>query len=381
MPAFGRMSLPPMAETRSGGIFGPFKRFPFTFAVILPSILAGLYLFLVAAPQYYSETRFMLRGQQRGAASILGEALSSAGFKAPSEDSASVRDYLLSHDAVQTLQQRMDLVSVFRRPEADPLFRLWYPTPTTERLLDYYRGQVTARIESSTGITELRVRTFRPLDSLEMSRQLLQMSEELVNQMNRRITEETVRVSRLEVQRAEQRVAEATQAITAFRQREQALDPSRSAGIAVEAIGRLEAEGTRLRAELQQLQTFARPNNPQIQNLRNRIEGIDAQVAEERRRLATAGTGVTEQIAAFERLRLEAEFAGRQLTMATAGLERAMAEAQRQQLFLLRVVEPNLAERSLYPKPLAFTAYVFVALTLVYGLVALVIAGIKEHAA
>ncbi|MBY0335581.1 MAG: capsule biosynthesis protein [Acetobacteraceae bacterium] len=378
MPAFRSMRL--SMPQPGAGVFGPIRKRPFTFAVILPTILAAIYLFLIAAPQYYSEARFVLRGQQRGSAGLLGEALQSAGFRAASEDAASVKDYLLSHDAVQALRERMDLVAIFRRPEADPLLRLWWQNPTTERLLDYYRRQVTAQIDSNSGITELRVRSFRPLDSLEVSRQLLQLSEELVNQMNRRISEDAIRIARIEVQRAEARVAEATTAITAFRQREQALDPSRSATIAVEAIGRMEAEAARLRAELQQLQTFARPNNPQIQNLRNRIEGLDNQIAEERRRLSAVGTGVTEQIAAFERLRLEAEFAGRQLTAATASLERATAEAQRQQLFLLRVVEPNLAERSLFPKPFLGTVYVFAALTLVYGLVWLVVAGVREHA-
>jgi len=44
------------------------------------------------------------------------------------------------------------------------------------------------------------------------------------------------------------------------------------------------------------------------------------------------------------------------------------------------VVEPNLAERSLYPRPLLFTLYTFGGLTLVYGMVWLLVAGVREHA-
>ncbi len=117
-----------------------------------------------------------------------------------------------------------------------------------------------------------------------------------------------------------------------------------------------------------------------MQNLQSRIAALEAQIAEERRRLAGAGTGVTEQIAAFERLRLEAEFAVRSLGQAVAVMERAQQDAQRQQVFLVRVVEPNLAERSLYPKPALTTGYVLVALTLLYCLGWLVLAGVKEHA-
>jgi capsular polysaccharide transport system permease protein len=349
--------------------------------VLLPTLLAGLYLFFVAAPQYYSETRFTVRSQAAGPASLLGGALSAAGFKAASEEAAGVRDYLLSHDAVRALRERIDLVGVFRRPEADPLLRLWAAEPTAEKLLDFYRAQVSATINPGSGITELRVRSFRPEDSLEISRHLLGLGEEMVNRMNTRLQEESLRAARAEVARAQAQAAEAQTAVTAFRQREQAVDPQRSATIAVETIGRLEGEAARARAELQQLSTFARPGNPQVQNIRNRVDGLETQIAEERRRLSAAGTGVTEQIATFERLRLEADFATRSLAVGMTTLERAQAEALRQQVFLVRIVEPNLAERSLYPKPLVTTAYVFAGLALLYGLGWLLLAGVREHAA
>lgn len=369
---------PPRAR---GGIFGPIRRHPFFFAVLLPTILAALYLFFVAAPQYVSESRYVLRGQQRSASSLLGEALNQSGFRSAGEDTAGLRDFLLSHDAVRLLRERLDLVGIFRRPEADPLSRLWQAEPQAERLLSHYRSQVKATVDHDSGITTLRVRSFRPADSLELSRALLTLGEGRVNELNARLREESLRVARAEMTRAEERAKEATATLTTFRQREQVVDPSRAAAINVETLGRLEGELTRLRTELQQAQAFARPNAPQIQLLRNRIEGAEAQLAEERRRLAAAGTGVTERLADFERLRLESEFASRALVAATAQYERALSDAGRQGLFLVRVVEPNLAERSLYPQPFLLTLYVFAGLSLVYGLAWLLLAGVREHAA
>jgi capsular polysaccharide transport system permease protein len=115
--------------------------------------------------------------------------------------------------------------------------------------------------------------------------------------------------------------------------------------------------------------------------LQNRIQALESQIAEERRRTAGTGEGgLTAPVAAFERLRLEAEFGGRALVAATASLERAILEAQRQQVFLQRIVEPNLAERHRYPKRLASVLYVFLSLSVLYGLAWLVFAGAKEHA-
>ncbi len=370
---------PPSAGQRARGIF---SRRPYTWSVLLPTVLAAIYFFGFAAAQYVSESRYIVRARTQSASSLLGEALNSAGFRAASEDATAMKEFLLSHDAVEALRRQMDLVGMFRRPEADLWARLWYPDPASERLVDYYRTRVMAVIDSSSGITTLTVRSFRAEDSLEINRALLALGEGLVNRLNRRIMEDSVENTRREVARAEQRITAATQAISEFRERERALDPTRSAVLAVETIGRLEGQLATARGELQALQNFARPNNPQVLNLQNRIQALQTQVNEERRRTSTIGTeGFTEQVAAYERLRLEAEFGGRQLTAATAGLERALADAQRQQLFLQRVVEPNLAERNRYPKRFTSVLYVFVGLSVLYGLVWLMVAGVKEHAA
>ncbi len=373
---------PPPPTSTAQRVRGFFGRRPYFWCVLLPTILAAVYFIGIAAPQYVSESRYIVRARTQSTQSLLGEALNSAGFRAASEDASAMREFLLSTDAVAQLRQQMDLVGMFRRPEADLWARFWFPEPQIERLVDYYRTMVTAYIDSTSGITTLTVRSFRADDSLAINRALLTAGEALVNRLNQRIVQDTVESARREVVRGEERVAAATTAISEFRERERALDPSRSASIAVDTIGRLEGLLATARSELQALQNFARPNNPQVQTLQNRINALQTQVAEERRRTSTVGTeGFTTQVAAYERLRLEAEFGGRQLTAATANLERAMADAQRQQLYLQRVVEPSLAERNRYPKRFTSVAYVFLGLTILYGLVWLMVAGVREHAA
>ncbi|MBX6743767.1 MAG: capsule biosynthesis protein, partial [Acetobacteraceae bacterium] len=102
---------------------------------------------------------------------------------------------------------------------------------------------------------------------------------------------------------------------------------------------------------------------------------------EERQRISTAGLGNSQQIGEFERLGMERELAQTQLASATASLERARAEAQRQQIFLLRVVEPNLAEWPRYPRASLNVLYIFICLSVGYGLAWLLVAGMREHAA
>ena len=93
---------------------------PFWFFVLLPTLVVTAYFYLVAADQYVSESRFVVRSRTQSASlSALTEALNSAGFRSAPEDAVMVKDFITSHDAVQQLRQQMDLVAMFRRPESD----------------------------------------------------------------------------------------------------------------------------------------------------------------------------------------------------------------------------------------------------------------------
>lgn len=359
------------------------REHPFTMWVIVPSLIAAFYLFFIAAPQYVSESRFTVRAQMPRLAAnsaIGGEILGSAGFIPSPENTAAIRDFLLSHDAVRKTREKLDLVELFRRPEADPLFRLWWPAPTAERLRSFFRWQVTVTVDPTTGISDLRVWTFRPLDSLALSNRLMELSEELVNDMNTRIREEAIRVARTEIRRAEARLTDARVALTMFRQQEREVDPSATASAAVATINSLQNDIARARSDLQALQAFARPGSPQIMNIQNRIRGLEAQVAEERSRIATASTGMTEQMETFARLNAEVQLAQAQLESNVIVLDRANSDATRQSIFLTRVVDPNLAERSLFPLPYWASLYVFLSLTILYGMAWLILTGMREHA-
>ena len=357
------------------------RRRSFTLVVLLPTLLGAVYFYGLATPQYESEARLLIRGRQSAPSGGIAEALHGAGFSRASEEAMGVRDYLQSHDAVIALRKAIDLVGIYRRPEADPIARLWWSDPSTERLVDYFNRMVTTEYDMTSGITKLHVRSFRPEDSKLIARELLSLSEALVNRLNQRLTEDSLRVARAEVARAEARLASAQAAITTFRERERAVDPTQSASVALENLGKLEGALAQARAEMAEAQRFARADNPRILQLRNRIEGLSAQVAEERQRISSRNDGLTQQMGEYEQLSTERELARMQLTSAAASFERALVDAQRQQIFLLRVVEPNLAEWPRYPRATENVLYIFLCLSVAYGLAWLLIAGMREHAA
>lgn len=381
VPAWSPAPPAPPAPPPPRGALARALRHPFTWWVLAPTLLAAAYFYLLASPQYVSEARFVVRSRADAPQLSLGMVLSAAvgGAGQSGTEAHSVRDFLLSHDAVMRAHERLDLVAIWGREEADPIARLRHDDP--ERLTRYYNGMVTASYDTTTGVVTLRVRSFRPEDSKAIAETLLALSEDLVNRLSARAREDALRVAREEVAIAERRVLDSREALTRFRERQQDLDSAGSAQAAVQTIAQLEAALVAAQAELRERMAFMRPDNAALQVTRNRIAALERQIAEERSRRTQGEGALAQQLATFERLMLEREFADRQLASATASLETARMEAQRQQLYLARVVEPNLAVYPLYPRKLISVGSIFLGLSAAFGIGWLLVAGMREHAA
>ena len=78
-------------------------------------------------------------------------------------------------------------------------------------------------------------------------------------------------------------------------------------------------------------------------------------------------------------LTLERDFADKQLASATSSLEAARIDADRQELYLEEVVQPNEPDYPAYPQRLATLAVVFASLFGLYVAGSLIIAGAREH--
>ena len=76
---------------------------------------------------------------------------------------------------------------------------------------------------------------------------------------------------------------------------------------------------------------------------------------------------------------LEKEFADRLLASALASLEQARNEAQRQQLYLERIAEPNLPDAAMEPRRIRNVLVILVLSLIVWGVLSMVVSGVREH--
>jgi capsular polysaccharide transport system permease protein len=312
----------------------------------------------------------------------ISQMLGLGGGNEGSSETFSVIDYMQSHDAVNALQKQLNLVSMFRRPGADPLFRLWWSNPSAETLLAYYERMVTITYREESGITELDVKAFRPQDAYLIANSLLAMGEDQVNAFNARLTTDTVKVAQDEVALAEARTESAEIDLTNFRLQHQDIDPTLSGTATMTLIAQLNAQIAQDQAQLAQMQGYLSPDSQQAVTLRNRIKALRDQIQSQTAALTGANGGaLAPELPEYQVLEMKLQFAQQSYTSAENALVAANENAMKQQLFLIRVVSPSLPQEALYPKRFEIVLTVLVGLLVTYGIVWLLIAGVREHAA
>jgi capsular polysaccharide transport system permease protein len=205
----------------------PFRLLSFVIVVSIPTILAGVYYFFIAADQYVAEFRFALRAVEPVRGEIAGIFQPSAAPSPVSVDSHAVVQYLGSRDIIDDLAKTLDLREMFSRADADWWARLQLPV-SIEELVRYWKNQVDAFYDVTNGTIVVRARAFTPEDALQLAQGIFALSERLVNELSARARRDTLRNSESEVRRAEKRLKTALTRLSEFRDREGLIDPRAS---------------------------------------------------------------------------------------------------------------------------------------------------------
>jgi len=351
----------------------------------VPAVLTLAYLLLIASPEYESEARFAVRGasENRNAAvtDTLAMLATAVGGRSSAQDSFIVADYIRSRTIIEDLGGKHIVESIYSTRGADWLSRLVADKPL-EDVWEYWRSKVSAVIDTQSNVLTLRVRAFAPSDAKQLADKILQRSEQLVNDISERARRDALSRAEVEVDLALQRLAEIRAALLEFRTGSNTIDPVGSAASLSETLTALSREKITLESNREALKGVMDKDAPTMRHLSSQIDAVDQQIKILQEKLtspAKDGSAISGQLAVYEDLQLQGQFAEKLFTISQAGFEKARAEQDKQQLYLMTIVRPTMPEEATYPKPFINTGIVFALCLMLWSMVALVAASIGDH--
>ncbi len=287
----------------------------FLTTVVAPTALSILYFGPIASDVYITESKFVVRSPQKSSPLSIGDVFGKIGFSKSDDDSYSVRDYITSRDALNTLNQEIKIKELYSQSSIDvfnryPGLKFW--DNSLERFHSYYQEHIGVQVDGSSSISTLTVRAYTAEDATKINQRLVDMSEALVNRLNERARQDLIKTANSEVSVAKNKLETISQELTKLRSQKTNHEPEK-------------------------------------------------------------------QVSKLQSLALERDFADKQLATALASLEQARTEALRKQLYIERVVQASLPDKAMEPRRIRGIFTTFILGLIAWGVLSLMISGIKEH--
>ncbi len=350
--------------------------------VVVPTLLSAIYFGVFASNVYVSESSFVIRSPRtQGSLSGLGALLQGAGFSRSQDDTFTVQEFMRSRDALSKLNGNLKLKEHFSSSRIDFInrFNALGFGGQTEDLYRYFQDKFSIEMDSSSSITILKSKAFSPEMAQNINESFLREAETLINQLNDRARNDLVEFSERDVKESAANVKKVADQLNGFRIRNGVFDLQQQTKVQLQLVSKLQDELIAIKTQKAQVIAVT-PKNPQILSLNAREASVRKEIARELGAIAGVGNAsFSNKAAEFERLSLESKMAEQQYAASLASMESAKNEIQRKQLYLERVVQPNLPDMAREPQRILNIFTTFVLGLIIYGILRLLISSVKEH--
>ncbi|MCK5666431.1 MAG: hypothetical protein KAI17_23230, partial [Thiotrichaceae bacterium] len=174
-------------------------------------------------------------------------------------------------------------------------------------------------------------------------------------------------------------------AVRVFRDNEKILSPEKDAESKLKLVEHLEAERANAETNLRTLRLSYPEVSPKVTEAKNRVTSIKKQLLMERDRSSRSTSKndaktMSAIISQHEELLTEQGFAEKSYEVALLNIEKARIDATQQHRYLSITVHPVLPEDPAKPKTPDDLIVLFLACLMLWGIMSLIIASVKDHA-
>lgn len=355
------------------------------FMVVAPMVLAIIYYAFLAVNRYASTAQVVVVDASASSSSLVqqqaGAAILASNAKQVSkQETIFLLEYLTSPDLLAVLEKKLKWHEHFAEQYSDPIYWIGQKV-SREDLLKYYQRLVTVHVDELTGLLTVEVQGLTPEFANATLKEMLQQSQNFINDISRQLATDQVRFAEEELIKARADYENKRDALIEFQSKNSILDAEASAKSQAGIISTLESTLAQEQATLKGLLTTLNPESPQVRQQRNRVAAIQKQLASEKAALISSSQGghLNVVAAAYRKLTVDADIAEEAYKLSVSALQNAKIEANKNVHSLVTVVQPNMPEDPTYPFKFYNLLTFLIILFFIYGITRFVIASIEDH--
>lgn len=340
--------------------------------------VAVIYFGFIASDRYVSRAELVVK--QADQIKMLPDALSMLGLGGNNhQDVLLIQDYLKSADLLNKLDKELGLKAHYQSHKVDYFSRL-PDNVSREEFLKYYREHLTLRQDDISGVLTIELQAFDPAYGQKVVGVMLKESEGFINKLGHQVALEQLAFVEKEVDHAYQRLQAEKAKVLEFQNTHHLISPESTSTARMGVVSHIEGQLAQQQAQLKQLQSYMKATAPAVVSVQARVDALTEQLAQEQSRLTGADKNAMNEVtASYMDVQTQATLAADLYKTGLISLEQARIEAYRKLKHLLVISQPTLAEDAEYPRRLYNLATIGVLLCLLYGLIVMGLATLREH--
>ncbi|MCY1740358.1 capsule biosynthesis protein [Ensifer sp. SL37] len=356
----------------------PIRLATFVAVVLIPFFLSSLYYAFIAADQFTSEARFAVRSLADESASDSSET-SLLSMRSATQDAYVVMSFIHSAELLDRLGRKIDYRKMFAPQGIDAIASFDTDGPK-EGFLDYWKKQVSVYIDGPSGIVTLKVRTFRPENSLQLALAIVEESEALINEMSTRARNDVLRSVRDEVENAGKTYGGALAELSKFQHESGILSPEAQAEETGKLLAKLLAEKLEIETRQFVAAKSSAEGSPAYQQLKLARDSLDGQIEQLRSGLTgSSDRNLANALVRYSKLETNRMVAEKLYEATRQSYDMVLGESLRKALYVVVFVKPTLPDESLYPLRLFSPLMTLLGLGLLWSTLALAWASVQDH--
>lgn len=346
-------------------------------------LLTTVYWIFFASDRYVSEANVIIR--KTDSTDMPGLDISSlvtgSGASSVSRgDQLLLRDYLLSVDMLKKLDAQLDLRKHFSDSSHDAMSRMWFKNASIEWFYRYYLSMVDIEYDEYAGVLRITVQAYDPKIAHAMADMLVQDGEQYMNLLGHQMAEAQISFLTGQVEEAQDRFQKASRALLEYQNKEGMISPTDTAQSIGTIVANLEAQRVQLQTQLASLPKSLDPNHPNIVLLKQALDAVDRQIAEQNAKLARpSGRTLNASVEEFQRLQMQQSLSEDLYKSALLGLQKGRADSLRLLEKVSVLQSPTMPEYSTQPRRLYNVILTLLITFMLAGMLKLIESIVLDH--
>jgi capsular polysaccharide transport system permease protein len=350
-------------------------------AILVTTLLVAVYWLLMASDRYVSEANVII--QKTDSISVpsldIPRLISGIGGINRS-DQLLLREYLLSVDMLKKLDAALDLRARYSDKRRDIFSRMWFRDASMEWFYRHYLSRTEIEYDDFAGVLRVKVQAYDADTAQAISSLLVQEGERYMNQLGHEQAEVQVNFLAAQVDLAQARYQQASQALLGFQNKKGLVSPQATAESINLIVAKLEEQRSKIQTQLASLPKTLNENHPNILMLTQSLAAVDRQIEQEKAKLASMdGKTLNITMEEFQRLQMEVTFTQDLYKAALTGLETGRMDAIRMLEKVSLLQAPTLPEYPMQPRRLYNTLIALLFAGMLAGILKLLESIVLDH--